>query len=186
MQFAGVIRSFHGIIINQYRDKIGGFSPHGTPQTTPGGKGKDYFFHSRVEVKRTAYIEEKRPGLKVPVKVGQSIRFTTIKNKSAAPQQKAEVDYYFRAAPFLGFGRGDYDLAEYVDMAKLFGVFTGGSWLTDTRTGEKFQGRAAVANRVREDPEFRAELRDVIITIAQNPLMADQIVDEQYAEARSG
>lgn len=175
--------SFHGIIINQYRDKIGGFSPHGTPQTTPGGNGKNYFFYARVEVKRMEYIVEKRPGLKEPVKVGQKIRFTTIKNKSAAPQQRAEVDYYFRGAPFLGFFRGDYDTGkEYVEMGKLFGVVTGSTWLN--YAGEKFNGKAAMAARVREDVDFKNALRDDVLEIARNPAMADQILTEQYDNAR--
>ena len=179
----GADPAFHGIIVNQYRDKIGGFSPVGTPQTTPGGNGKNYFFYARVEVKRTEYITEKRPGIKDPVKVGQSIRFTTIKNKSAAPQQRAVVDYYFRGAPFLGYRRGDYDLGkEYVEMGKLFGIIQGSTWLT--YAGEKFQGKPALAARVREDVDFKAALRDDVLEIARNPALVDQISFEQYENAR--
>src|ERR1700729_1808698 len=127
----GTEPAFHGTIINQWRDKIGGFSGFGVPQETNGGKAKNYFFYTRIEVKRLEYITEKRPGLKDPVKVGQAIRFTTIKNKSAAPQQRALVDYYFRGAPFLGYRRGDYDLGkEYVEMGRLFGLIRGERWLT--------------------------------------------------------
>lgn len=176
---------FLGLIVNQYREKIGGFSPvpGQAAQTTPGGNGKDYFFYARVEVKRTEYKTEKRPGIKEPVKVGQTIRFTTIKNKSAAPQQRAEVDYYFRGAPFLRFSRGDYDQGkEYVDMAKLFGLAKGSTWLT--YAGEKFNGRAQMAARVREDVDFKNALRDEVLEIARNPLLVDQISDEQYQDAQ--
>jgi recombination protein RecA len=173
---------FHGIIVNQYRDKIGGFSPVGTPQTTPGGNGKNYFFYARVEVKRLEYITEKRPGLKEPVKVGQGIRFTAIKNKSAAPQQKALVDYYFRGAPFVGFSRGDYDFGkEYVEMGKLFSLVSGSTWLT--YAGEKFNGKTALASRFREDIDFKTQLRDEVLEIARNPVLVDQISAEQYLAA---
>jgi recombination protein RecA len=166
---------FHGIIINQYRDKVGAY---GDPKTSPGGNGKNYFFYARVEVKRLEYIVEKRPGLKDPIKVGQSIRFTTIKNKSAAPQQRAHVDYYFREAPFTGFRRGDYDLGkEYVEQGCLFNVIeTKGSWLY--YRGQKYQGKPAMQNAVREDLDLKCVLREDVLEVARNPALMDRITDE--------
>ena len=84
-------RPFIGLIINQWRSKIGVM--YGDPRTTPGGLGKDYAFFTRTEVRRDEWIEagtgqEKR-------RVGQSIKFRIIKNKSAAPGQVAVVDFYF-------------------------------------------------------------------------------------------
>ena len=172
--------SFHGIIINQYRDKIGAY---GDPKTPPGGNGKNYFFYARVEVKRLEYIVEKRPGLKEPVKVGQSIRFTTIKNKSAAPQQRALVDYYFRGAPFTGFRRGDYDLGkEYVEQGRLFGVIRphGRSTSMLDYQGETFNGKAALEARIREDMDMKNALREDVLKLAGNPQLVDQITEEEY------
>ena len=94
----GSERSMVGIIVNQWRDKIGGFSRFGTPQTSPGGNGKNYFYYVRIDVARVEYITEKRPGVKDAVTVGQKIKFKTVKNKGAAPQQTAEVDFYNRGA----------------------------------------------------------------------------------------
>jgi len=171
--------AFHGIIINQYRDKVGSY---GDPKTTPGGNGKNYFFYARVEVKRLEYITEKRPGLADPVKVGQSVRFTTIKNKSAAPQQRAKVDYYFRGAPFLGFARGDYDFGkEFVEMGRLFGTIRGSSWLE--YRGQKYHGKAALEAAIRDDFLLREQLREDVMEAARNPLMVDQITREEYDHA---
>lgn len=170
---------FHGLIINQYRDKIGGY---GNPNTTPGGNGKNYFFYARVEVKRLEYITEKRPGISEPVKVGQAVRFTTVKNKSAAPQQRAEVDYYFRGAPYLGFRRGDYDFAkEFVVMGKLFGIINGSNWLE--YRGKKYNGKPAMYAVIREDVDLREQLRDDVMEVAHNPLLVDQITQEEYDHA---
>lgn len=185
----GTQPAFHGIFINQYRDKIGGFSGFGIPQTTNGGNAKNYFFYARVEVKRLEYITEKRPNAKDPVKVGQSVRFTTIKNKSAAPQQRALVDYYFRGAPYAGFRRGDYDTGkEFVEMGRLFGLLVpttkGSSYLA--YRGETFHGKAAVEARVREDVGFRDQLRDDVLELARNPALVDQISSEQYEEVTDG
>lgn len=115
-------RPILGLIINQWRDLIGGFSPRGTPQTTPGGNAKNYAFWVRVEVRRFEYLDEARPG-KGKVRVGQTLKVKTVKNKSAAPQQMASVDFYFRDAPVLGFSRGEFDVAkELLQMGVLFDV----------------------------------------------------------------
>lgn len=169
---------FLAIIINQYRDKIGGFAPHGiVPQTTPGGKGKDYFFYTRLEVARDDWIEEKRPNVSDPVKVGQTLRIRTIKNKAAAPMQTATVDYYFRRAPYLGFGRGDYDFAkEYVNTGILFGVVKkGGAWLRFRDM--QWQGKDKMIAAVREDHVLKSELSAEVLEIAGDPLLADRRLD---------
>jgi recombination protein RecA len=44
-----------GLIINQYRMKIGVM--HGDPRTTPGGEGKNYAFFTRCEIRRDEWIE---------------------------------------------------------------------------------------------------------------------------------
>jgi recombination protein RecA len=176
----GADPEFHGIVINQYRDKITTF---GDPRTTPGGQGKNYFFYARLEVKRLEYKTEKRPGVDDPVKVGQTVRFTTIKNKSAAPGQRATVDYYFRGAPFAGFRRGDYDLGkEYVQMGRLFHVINGTARWPMYR-GVKYNGEKELTACLREDVDLKNTLRDDVMDVAKNPLMVDQITTQEYEEA---
>jgi recombination protein RecA len=48
-------RAVLGIIINQYRMKIGVM--HGDPRTTPGGEGKNYAFFTRCEIRRDEWVE---------------------------------------------------------------------------------------------------------------------------------
>jgi len=179
----GTERPLLGIIINQYRDKIGGFARYGVPQTTPGGHGKDYFFYARLEVARDDFITEKRPGIPDPVKVGQAIRLRTVKNKSAAPQQTAAVDFYFRGAPYLGFNRGDYDLGkEYFIMGVLFGVIRkSGAWYY---YGEhKWQGKENAIGAIKADNELRADLAVQVLEAASDPKLVDQILPENIANA---
>lgn len=182
----GTERSLLGIIINQYRDKIGGFARYGVPQTTPGGHGKDYFFYTRLEVARDEFIVEKRPGITDPVKVGQTIKCRTIKNKSAAPQQIASVDFYFRSAPYLGFVRGSYDTAkDYLTMGILFGVVKkGGAWYN--YSNQKWQGKDAVLQSLREDVGLQQEIFEQVIEAARNPKLIDQISEEQIDNAANG
>lgn len=156
------------IIINQYRDKIGGFSPRGTPQTTPGGNAKNYAFYVRVEVKREDWIKDKIPGKGLEIKVGQTVKFNTIKNKSAPPQQIASVDFYFRDAPTLPFKRGDIDVVkEIVVMGILFDVLKQrGAWISfdnghyddKNQPVNRFNGRNALVEALRADLTLQEEV----------------------------
>lgn len=165
----GTDKPFFGIIVNQWRDVIGGFQKFGTPRTTPGGKGKNYFFYARIEVTREEWKTEKRPGITDPVKVGQRIRYKTVKNKSAAPQQTAWVDAYFRDAPGLGFTRGDYDtVKDSADTGIAMGVIgRGGSWYRFG--GDQWQGRDALTDALRTDPGLRGQLAKAVLELASDP-----------------
>lgn len=172
--YDGTGRPFVGIFINQYRDKIGGFAPRGmTPKTTPGGNAKDYFCYARLEVKKGGWITEKRPGVEDPVIVGQETTIKTIKNKSAAPQQKVDVDLYFRRAPIAGFDRGQYDLAkEYITMGKLLRVIgVKGSWLTFG--GQQWQSKDKMLDAIREDKGLQLSLRAEVMEAAADPRRID-------------
>jgi recombination protein RecA len=174
-------RPMLGIVINQYRDAIGKFSPHGTPTTTPGGNAKNYAFYTRVEVRRDEWIQEARPG-KGKVNVGQVIKVKTIKNKSAAPQQIATIDAYFRAAPYLNFPRGSYDTAKEIQtMGILFDVIKRKGAYFEIDNGQyddkgkpvlRWQGKDAMLTGLREDP-------DLLDSIYQAVLKASTHADER-------
>lgn len=174
----GSERSMTGIIINQYRDKIGGFSRYGVPQTTPGGHGKDYFYYMILKLARDEWLEEKRPGVKDAVKVGQSIKLTTEKNKANAPQQTVSLDFYFREAPLLGFHRGDYDTAkDFFTMAILFGVVNKrGGWYY--YKDEKWQGKPAVLSALYEDKGLQDEMSELVMAASKNPQLIDQLIND--------
>lgn len=175
----GSERSMTGIIINQYRDKIGGFARYGVPQTTPGGHGKDYFYYTILKMARDEWIEEKRPGVKDAVKVGQSIKLTTEKNKANAPQQTVSLDFYFRNAPYLGFKRGDYDTAkDYFTMAVLFGVVQKkGGWYY--YGDEKWQGKDKTLAVIYEDKSLQDDIASQVLIASKNPQLIDQLVSDE-------
>jgi recombination protein RecA len=107
----GTERPMLGLIINQWRSKIGAFSPTGDARTTPGGRGKDFAYVVRLDVARAEYIDEDLPG-KGAVRVGQVIKARTLKNKSAPPHRVATMDFYFQDTPSGLFRQGDYDLVK--------------------------------------------------------------------------
>lgn len=92
-------RPFTGIFINQWRDKITMF---GDPRTTPGGKGKNFWFASRVELARDEWIKDDEG-----YAVGQSMRMKVFKNKGARPQRDGLCDFYFDETS--GHRMGEFD-----------------------------------------------------------------------------
>ncbi len=161
-------RAFAGVIINQKRDDPTGWSPTGSAWTTPGGKGKNYFFYTRLEIKRGKYITEKRPGVTDPYEVGQEIKYRLYKNKSAAPRQTAMVKFFFRSAPSLGFKRGDYDLVtDFVDVGIDMLVIekAGGYYRFD---GQQWQGKERLTEAIRSDSLLQDKLRQAVLEVVSS------------------
>lgn len=162
-------RNFLGIIVNQLRDDIGGFSPHGTPTITPGGKAKNYFFYTRVLVKRDDWIYEARPG-KGKTIVGQTIKLQTIKHKAGPAQQIATVDFYNRDAPLLNHFAGEFDtVKEMLTYALLYDVIIRrGSYYTlgDRKWGP---GKDSLLASMREEVDLQEQLREAILEAAARP-----------------
>jgi len=142
-------RGCTGLIINQWREKIGVM--YGDPRTTPGGKAKNFHYFARVEVKRDEWIKEKDEP------VGQTIRARTMKNKTYRPQQVAVVDFYFSDSN--GFKLGEFDtIKDIVNICISVEIITrGGAYYN--YNGQKWQGKEALLNAVREDLDMQAELR---------------------------
>lgn len=178
----GTERPFTGIIINQYRDKMGSPARPGMiPQTTPGGHGKDYFYHVILKLAREDWITEKRNGFG-DVKVGQTIKATTEKNKTAPPQQAVSIDFYMRNAPLSGFKRGEFDSAkDYMTMAILFGVVNKkGAWYYFKE--EKWHGKDELLAALREDISLREEIAELVLSVASTPEEVDKLVAIDDAE----
>jgi recombination protein RecA len=165
-----VERPVLGIMINQYRMKIGVM--HGDPRTTPGGLGKDYAYSIRCEVKRDDWLEvgtgqEKR-------RIGQTIRVRTIKNKTFPPQQAAYLDFYFAEGGPID--AGNYDTGkEIVALSILNGIVERrGGWLY--YGDRKWQGAPAFIDSLREEIELRAEVSAAVMdTLKTNPILVTNV-----------
>lgn len=151
-------RPILGLVINQYRMKIGVM--HGDPRTTPGGEGKNYAFFTRSEVRRDEWIEAGTGVNKE--RVGQRIKIRTVKNKVAPPQRVAYVDFYFSDHSI--YEAGDYDLAKEVAAMAIVKevVDRKGGWVY---YGErKWNGQEAFVNSLREEVDLMDELRERVLT----------------------
>ena len=152
-----------GLIINQYRMKIGVM--HGDPRTTPGGEGKNYAFFTRCEVRRDEWIEVGPSGNKS--RVGQRIKVRTLKNKTAPPQRVAYFDFYF--ADGGNCAPGEFDFAkEVASLAVVMGyIERRGGWFY---YGErKWQGIESVIASIREEIDFMQDLQKKVLENQDTP-----------------
>jgi recombination protein RecA len=152
-------RAVLGIVINQYRMKIGVM--HGDPRTTPGGEGKNYAFFTRCEVRRDEWIEIGPSGNKT--RVGQVIKVRSLKNKTAPPQRVAFFDFYF--APGGDCVPGEYDFAKEIAAMSVLNdiVERKGAWYY---YGErKWQGTDALIASIREEIELKEELAKKVLEL---------------------
>jgi recombination protein RecA len=160
-------RPFIGLMINQWRSKIGVM--YGDPRTTPGGLGKDYSYFTRIEVKRDEWIEVGTGQEKH--RIGQTIKVRTIKNKSAPPSQTAFMDFYF--ADGGSVSKGEYDFAkEIVAMGILNKVITrAGAYYR--YADRQWQGADAMLSSIREEVDLRETFeRDVLDSIKASSKLA--------------
>lgn len=75
------------VFINQLRDKIGVI--YGSKEGTPGGRAKNFYYSSRVSIKR---VKTDKKGEKP---IGITSRITNMKNKIGSPFRKVEMQINF-------------------------------------------------------------------------------------------
>jgi recombination protein RecA len=135
------------IFINQLREKIGVM--FGNPETTTGGNALKFYSSVRVDIRKTTQIKD---GDEVK---GSRTRVKIVKNKLAPPFRKAEFD--------IMYGEGISKAGEIIDLGVDFDVVKkSGSWFSygDTKLG---QGRDAVKQLIKDNPELFEELEKKII-----------------------
>lgn len=144
-------------VVNQWREKIGVM--FGDPRTTPGGRAKNYWFTTRLQLVRDDWLTE--GDRKNQRKVGITIKALTKKNKSFPPERTAVFDFYFDHNE-AGISPGSYDLGkELVTLAILYEIFAiKGSYYH--LGGESWHGRAALEEQVRWDLTLQQKLRDAV------------------------
>lgn len=152
------------IFINQIRMKIGVM--FGNPETTSGGRSLPFYASIRCDIRR---IEDIKRGEEI---VGLRARFKNVKNKTAPPKKKQEIDIYFDSGI-------DY-FSEYIDFAISYSLLEkSGSWFT-LPNGDRVQGRDKVVAALREDDEMFEGIRAQVME-RMNP-MREATADEVSSE----
>lgn len=160
------------VFINQIRDKIGGFSPYGTPTEMTGGRALRFYATHILDVAIGDMYSKGNGDSKVTL--GQQIKVKVTKNKIAPPHKSAKIDVYYE----LGLDRFN----ELIEVAKLLNVFVGTSWITlvDPSTGEKitdsegkeikFQGKEKAKEALIEDYRNGGDLYAKVYELVQNTM----------------
>ncbi len=135
------------IFINQLREKIGVM--FGNPETTTGGNALKFYASVRLDIRRSTQLKDNNS-----IAVGNKTRVKVVKNKVAPPFKTAEFD--------IMYGEGVSKLGEIIDLGVAYEIIKkSGSWFSydDTKLG---QGRDAVKNLLRDNPELMEELEGKI------------------------
>lgn len=140
------------LMVNQIREKIG--VVFGNPETTPGGKGKEFHSSVRVMFRRAEYIVDDDGETKK--KVGIKVAFRITKNKVGPPETGGEYDLYFR--PYGPHVPGTID---NVEAAVRYGVLSevvdaGGRSFRYGKISEV--GKEAFCKRLRQYPNILIDL----------------------------
>ena len=168
------------LFINQIRDKVGAFSPAGTPTTTSGGRSLPFYSSVRLNVRAGDQLKNKDEVY------GHIIKVKVVKNKVGMPFKEA-------AFPLL-YGKGVDRVDEIAQLAILAGIVRqAGAWFRfEDAEGEpivrndevyKWQGRAAFTEFVRAHTEFMLELDNRIRGIQiEAPTSEPTIHEDGYEE----
>jgi len=136
------------IFINQLREKIG--IMFGNPETTTGGNALKFYASVRIDIRRTQAIKDGDQN------IGNRVKVRVVKNKVAPPFRQCEFD--------LMFGEGISKLGEIIDMGvEMDIIHKSGSWFSygDSKLA---QGREALKQTLRDNPELTDELEQKIRT----------------------
>jgi recombination protein RecA len=138
------------IFINQLREKIGVM--FGNPETTTGGNALKFYASIRLDIRRSTQIKDSDGNV-----LGNKTRVKVVKNKVAPPFRLAEFD--------IMYGQGVSKVGEILDVAVEHEIVKkSGSWFSyaDTKLG---QGRDAVKQMIKDNPELMDELEEKIKVI---------------------
>jgi recombination protein RecA len=133
--------------INQLREKIGVM--FGNPETTTGGNALKFYASVRLDIRRSTQLKDSSGNA-----MGNKTRVKVVKNKVAPPFKVCEFD--------IMYGEGISKVGEILDIGTQAGIVDkSGSWFSygDTKLG---QGRDAVKNLLKDNPELCDELEGKI------------------------
>jgi recombination protein RecA len=156
----GVGRNLTGIIINQWREKIGGY---GNPRTSPGGKAKNFFYFQRAEVRRDEWIDNTKGE-----HIGQTIKLSNLKNKLSPPGRVGMVDAYFDKGN--SFNAGDYDLTkDIISAAIAYEVIQKEGRSRYLFAGESWPNRPRLEDALKEDTKLIDKIKEEVLKVSHGP-----------------
>lgn len=165
------------LFLNQTREKIGVM--FGDPETTPGGKGKNFFAGVRLRLfaslskKNRIIVKQVVNGVTRSELVARKIAFNVIKNKCGGiPFEAGELMYYVKAYKGNPAWTFDNELALF-DMGRYYRLIEmtpKGQYRYQTLSGDVIQAKrpADWISALRNDPEAYDQLYTEIMEQVNN------------------
>lgn len=119
------------IWLNQLREKPG--MSFGNPEYTPGGRALKFYCHMRISLKFGGQIKGEIEGKEI--RVGQTAKFTIVKNKLAPPFRKGKFDIIFDKR----WGNPIYQLVCLATTRDVGVFYKRNGWNSTVLTEEKIQ-----------------------------------------------
>ena len=156
------------LFLNQTRDKIGGFSPFGTPQITPGGKALKFFASQRVRITKGQPIKGDKNdtgGSRGTDAIGVEVKFKIEKNKIAPPFGEGKT--------VLTYNKGINVPAELVEVGADYGAIhkPNNRTYVEVETGEIFgKSKAEALASLENDAALAGRIEKTLARLIQEDL----------------
>lgn len=160
------------IFINQTRDKIGGFSPFGTPTETPGGKALKFYASQRVQISKGKPITEGKDNT-----IGVEVKMKNVKNKIAPPFKVGET--------VITYAKGINREAEMIIEGPNYGVIhkPNNRRYEEASTGELIgTSKDAAIAKLKEDKEMFERLTTALSEAILNKKLGEDVIAENEKE----
>ena len=162
------------VFTNQLRQKLGVM--FGDPWTTSGGKALPFHASTRIRLKNTGQIKDKKNNT-----IGMKMKAQVIKNRLGPPMRHADFELYFET--------GIDDFGSWLKVMKEHKlVKSGGAWYTmNDHQGNELKFQSKDWNKQLEDPEFKEYCYNmicekVVLKYEKNFGIDDVIVEEDMSE----
>ena len=162
------------VFTNQLRQKLGVM--FGDPWTTSGGKALPFHASTRIRLKNTGQIKDKKNNT-----IGMKMRAQVIKNRLGPPMRHADFELYFET--------GIDDFGSWLQVMKEHKlVKQGGAWYTmNDHKGNELKFQSKDWNEQLEDEEFKEYCYNmicdkIVLKYEKNFGIHDVIVEEDMSE----
>ena len=162
------------VFTNQLRQKLGVM--FGDPWTTSGGKALPFHSSTRIRLKNTGQIKDKKNNT-----IGMKMRAQVIKNRLGPPMRHADFELYFET--------GIDDDGSWLKVMKDHKlVKQGGSWYTmNNHNGEEVKFQSKDWSELLQDEEFKSHCYHlicdkVILKYEKNFGIDDVVIEEEMSE----
>lgn len=152
------------ILINQLREKVGGFNAFGPSTTRPGGRSVPFFESFHCELTRTGPVKTSDGQI-----IGHVSKVKIPKNRFGVPFREVLMECYY----LNGFDNSSTVVNLGVEFGFIDAAKTG--WHTNTITGEKFaRSRLRAISWLNQHPEDRKQLEEAIATAYEERFLKSQ------------